>query len=560
MELLDANSEKDSMMMRSESDVRTESHSKAIEHDYYASSFSKFQSEYSLEVMPYHTTFAEMIGGLRNDKVLMLTLQLFQDSEQVKTATLAMKANSTAPCVGLILPNPAEFSAWDDALPPDIEWEPLLETLEGREDLSEVYILGVAVGLRRNITVPDHILRLLRAGIFPALKRNASIRSLGLSDNLDISGLFSTTEDDDGALISFLNGAPSVDQLSLHSCRAPAECYAKLADALQCTTNLRTLSLRSIPVEHINIILQGLASRQSDSGRSPLVELAVKPDTISETLLAQYLQSPAFTIEVMKLEDVRLSEDLFRELSRNATLNDIRFQGVSLESLSYERNIRPFSEFLKNTQVSRLELHQCGQLLSHTSVLEAFRQALARPKSPIQSLHLSTRRLNGTEGVLAALSNSSSLVRLTLETNSGSFSVPRIADALTFLRVNSLTLVTGDVLKQDDRQRFLHAIKKNVYLQNVAIEGCNSNSAWLRSNEHTLKCCTERNAKLCEWRTKDRWLVPENLWCYALAMTSNAGRTPLFHTLKLVADGFGGKDVETIVARKNIRPEMTARN
>jgi len=522
-----------------------------IEEHPYSSCTGVNNSSTQPAAMPrYPSTYDELINTLASGDVT-IPLQIFREEEQVKAASQAIQAaNGTASKLLLIVGRTTTTdiqratstdirAAGETRLLPDNVWEPLLEVLELWEELSTVVIVGNPLPGDRGRKVPGHIVTLLRTLLFPALKRNTNIRELFLWDDLDISDLISASEMGQSDLISFLNGAPALQKLSMWECRGQAGKYRILADALQRSTTVQTLSLSCL--QHTEIILLGLAS---NSNRSPLRELRYT-STFWERAppaLEQYLQSRACTLYSIKLSRVWLTEGILRILGHNTKVGDIIFTGSSLTSGGLPATAgaqEALSHCLTRPHVSQLRLENCCRLLEQKSVREAFCASLVLPTSSLLSLYLSVHRphgpWDGTKELLAALSKNSQLEHLTIKTDKTSFTLPTLVEVIPSFRAKSFALVHEgpNQIHSGHAASLLLSIKKNYHFLKVAIDvrGPYLNVAgWSRHRDTMLNFCQGRNTKLVEWSANPS-LVPEHLWPYALALASKAGTHALYTSL-----------------------------
>lgn len=491
----------------------------------------------------------------RNDpgrKYYHIILDNFENNNQVAQLAQALHGNDCAiefhfEC------NPGIQNDWNTPL----NWDPLLRELETRDKLESIYIRD---------TDFDGLVPLVRQQIFQALRRNANLRKLIVSD-------FKFSSNNSDGFVSFLDSSPGLTDLLLFRCRADDRASPQaVAAALQRNTRIQSLDLHAVQPSIFCPIFQSLAA----SGGLPCLKkldygpsLSSADNGTNAEALKLYLESPNATIQVFKFQDTQIdsseSSKILIGLGRCTSVNEIIFEGCELEdNEEEEEDLQELVDLVrKKPHLSTLrvldeELFRCQRfsnavaevVISRTSPLRCLDIAvdsIADGPIPIEVL----------QNLMTAVSRSTRLEHLSIRCNDLRYfreeqidHITTILDNIPSFKVNELTLrfdAAFDV--QDDR--LLETLKRNFVVQNVRVLDYRVDINWFNpANQARLDFFLNRNRKLAAW-TENPFLVPCELWQYAMMLALEAGINSLYQSLLSLS----GQDIGLkMQGRKRRRP------
>lgn len=449
-------------------------------------------------------------------------------------------------------------------------WDPLLEQLRSRDCLLE------EVEIRCH-TPPRRLFPLFRNQLFQALQRNSSLTKLRLHC------LHFTSENTEG-IVSFLDAAPALTDLSMSMCTTPdATNTRNIAAALQRNNRIQTLNLDQCDDDIVCPILQSLASSDSTSCwtkisyRLSRIGIQEISEPIAEAMV-QYLESPTATIQCFQLEDVAFYRDslrstnLLRSLTRNTTIKELIFSSCSGEHWTALPHPQLANLVVEKSNLSTLRVTHCS-FFEFQQFSDAVAEVLVRRDSPLRCLEFNFEGLANARcfpamfrNLMTALSSPSTqlehLIITDIDIFGSNFSCSSawqtFVETIRFLKVKDLSLQFVDFLggneKRKEQQRvLLRALRRNYCLQSCMSNWSGSGHNFFSKAKHAqLVQYLDRNRKLVEW-TLNPMLVPRELWSQAIMMAIEAGINPLYQSLlALSGQGVGLRQQNS---RKRKRPQ-----
>lgn len=427
---------------------------------------------------------------------------------------------------------------------PVVNWDPLLQEIETRENLESVRMRGS----------PARIHLPLCRRIFQALQGNPNIRSL-LFEDVDFS-------DNNIAdlVVSYLDSASNLMELAfVDECSDSSE-TKYVATAIQRNKNIQTLLLKQCQDDFIAPIFQKLASLES---LSCLKKLAFECRDFSLTVPAmeamqQYLDSSKSTIQCFQLAccHVIVAESssgfatLFEAMVRNNKVNEIAFAHCRFHAIpgGENRQVQQLVNLVtRKLNLSTLHLKNTD-FFAFRQFTDSLAEVLVRPGSPLNCLHIDNPSFSRDipiavfRPLLTAMSRSTRLVRFSvgnIDWHEVGY-VQALIEAIPLFKVEELTLTFDGRPREGQEESLLEALQRNYKIQRVRCKTSGGGrSCFTETSQSRLDFYLYRNKKLAQWVSNPK-LVPCDLYSYAIRLAMKAGINSLYQSLlALSGQGIG---------------------
>jgi len=399
------------------------------------------------------------------------------------------------------------------------------------------------------------------------LQRNPNIRKLkldGVPFNHAIAG---------AGIVSFLEGAPALTDVSLDDCSAnSSDTTQSIATALQRNNRIQTLDLQmyvgDFLCRFLCTLFQGLASSDSVSrlqklsfGQPHHFVLEKRDRERIAEALGKYLESAHATVHHLELRHSMFHRDathIFRGLNRNTSVTELKFVAFlileaeaddEMQEAEADDEMQEFKQELVNffRSMNGLRTLRIGRecdLFFQEAVWSAVAENLVRRESTLRFLEFCVDNdmpLPAFQSLMTAASRCVQLQGLSVNFDSD----PRddsfgdaLFEGLPSFKITHLELQ----LLPDQKEGLLRTHKNNYIFQSFHCTFNLRDSFALdifdEADKALLEIYLNRNRRLAQW-TKNPKLVPRELWSYALNLAVKAGINPLFQSLLALS----GQDV-----------------